>query len=384
MRKVFIVLLVLTCLVGCTKQEKIETIEKEKYILNDNLNIEVYTEVKLSSLFKELNVELEEDYTIFGTKLGEEEYNFKYKENNEIKEDKIKVNIVDTTKPIIMQGKSLTVDIGYKKKLESVLMSGDNYDSRPERKIIGDYNFNKVGDYDLIYQVTDSSGNVETQEFTLHVKQPNNNYSNSSTKFSDIKEKYKDNKVGIDVSSWQGDINFDKLKQSGVDFVMIRVGTQKGFNKDSVLDNRYLNNIKRANSTGMKAGIYYYSYASDKEEAKEQALWVYNQIKDYQIDLPVAFDWESWSNFNDLNLSLYEFNEIAYTFLDTLKEKGYDVYLYGSRNYLVNVYTPKHDVWLAHYTKETDYKDDYKMWQLTNDGQVNGIYGYVDIDVMYE
>ena len=380
MKKLLISLLVLFVLTGCSKKETV----KIPYILNDTLNVEVYTEVKLSSLFKELNVELEDDFTIYETILGEKEYSFKYKDNNKIIEDKITINVVDTTKPIIMQGKNLTVDVGYSKKLESVLMSGDNYDSKPERKIIGDYNFNKIGDYELEYQVKDSSGNIATQNFTLHVKKIDNTYSNNYTDFNEIKEKYSNNKVGIDVSTWQGNINFEKLKQSGVDFVMIRVGTQLGFNKDSVLDNKFLQNIKRANEVGIKAGIYYYSYATSKEEAKKQANWVYEQIKDYKIDLPVAFDWESFSYFNDLNLSLHDFNEIAYTFLDTLKEKGYNVYLYGSRNYLKEVFEPKHDVWLAHYTKETDYDEDYKMWQITNDGKVNGIYGYVDIDILYE
>ena len=375
MKKILLTLLVLVILTGCGKKE----VEND----DDNLDIEVYTEVKLSSLFKELNVSLEEDYTIFEKSLGEKEYIFKYKKNNELKEGKITINVVDTTKPVIMQGKSLTVEVGYKRKLESSLMSGDNYDNNPKREIIGNYNFNRIGDYELVYKVTDSSGNYETQEFTLHVKEPEYDYSDDYTDFNEIKEKYSNNKVGIDVSSWQGDIDFKKLKESGVDFVMIRVGTQTDFNEDSVLDKRFKNNIKKANEAGIKAGIYYYSYASNKEEAKKQALWVYNQIKDYQIDLPVAFDWESFSYFNDLKLSLYDFNEVAYEFLDTLKEKGYDVYLYGSRNYLVYVFNPKHDVWVAHYTDETDYTN-YKMWQITNDGKVNGIYGYVDIDIMYE
>ncbi len=381
MKKIIFSFLIILFITGCGKEEVIQ--QKEKYILSDNLNIEVYTEVKLSSLFSELNVELE-DYIIYEKELGEKELKFKYKENNEEKEDIIKINVVDTTKPIIMQGKNLTVDLGYKKNLESVLMSGDNYDKSPKREIIGEYDFNKIGDYSLQYKVTDNSGNFETQDFTLHVKEKDNNYSNDSTSFKEIKEKYKDYKVGIDISFWQGDVNFKKLQDSGVDFVMIRVGTQSGFNKGSELDSRFLSNIKKANEVGMPVGLYYYSYAVNTEQAKEQADWVYNKIKDYKIDLPIAFDWESFSYFNDLNINLNEFNEISYTFLDTLKDYGYKTYIYGSRNYLKEVFIPKHDVWLAHYTKETDYDKEYKMWQLCNNGKVDGIYGYVDIDILYE
>ena len=164
MKKILLTLLVLVILTGCGKKE----VENDDYILNDDLDIEVYTEVKLSSLFKELNVSLEEDYTIFEKSLGEKEYIFKYKKNNELKEGKITISVVDTTKPVIMQGKSLTVEVGYKRKLESSLMSGDNYDNNPKREIIGDYNFNRIGDYELVYKVTDSSGNYETQEFKMY------------------------------------------------------------------------------------------------------------------------------------------------------------------------------------------------------------------------
>lgn len=382
MKKILIIISILL-ITGCSNN-KHEV--KDDYILNDNLNIEVYEEVKLSSLFKELNVELE-DFIIFEKQLGIKEINFKYKKNNEEKEGKININVVDTTKPVIMLGNSLTVEKGYKKVLEKVLMSADNYDSNPERKIIGEYNFNKIGDYELEYQVKDSSGNLETQKFTLHVKEPsdNNYYSDDYTDFIEIKNKYPNNKIGIDVSSWQGNIDFDKLKKSGVDFVMIRVGTQYDFDEESVLDKRFIQNIEGANKAGIPAGIYYYSYAKTKEEAYKQALWVYDKIKDYKIDLPIAFDWESWSYFNDLKLNLNEFNEISYTFLDTLKEKGYKTYIYGSRNYLTHVFIPKHDVWLAHYyVEETDYQNDFKMWQICDDGNVDGIYGYVDIDILYE
>lgn len=376
MKKIVVFLLIIL-LAGCSK-------EKISFVINENIELEVYKEVKLSSLFSQLNVELIDDYTISSNELGNKEYSFKYKENNEIKEGKFNINIVDKTKPVIMQGKNLTVELGYKKKLESVLMSADNYDSNPKREIIGNYDFNKEGDYELEYKVTDKSGNIETQKFTLHVKKPNNSYSNDYTSFKEIKEKYKNNKVGIDISFWQGNVDFNKLKASGVDFVMIRMGTQLGFDKESELDSKFIQNIKRANEVGIDVGIYYYSYAKTKEEAKKQALFVIDNIKNYKIDLPVAFDWESFSKFNELNLSLHDFNEINYEFLNTIKENGYKTYLYGSRNYLTDVFDPKDDVWLAHYTKETDYKGEYKMWQLCNNGKVDGINGYVDIDILYE
>ena len=379
--KKIIILLIPFLLLGCSNKV-IE--EKQEYILNNNLTFEVYDSFKLSSLFEEINVELVDDYTIYLDELGNKKYNFKYKNNGIIKEGIIDINVVDTTKPIVRLGSTYTVEVGYNKKLQDVILSGDNYDKNPKREIVGSYNLNKTGEYNIEYHVLDNSGNLTIHPFTLRVIPKSTGYEETYTSFNDIKEKHKDNKVGVDVSFWQGNIDFNKLKASGVDFVMIRVGTQKNFNKDSELDSKFIRNIKAANEAGIKAGIYYYSYASSKKEAIEQALWVYDKIKDYKIDLPIAFDWESFSSFNKLGLSLHDFNEISYAFLDTLKEKGYNVYLYGSANYLTDVFVPKHDVWLAHYTDKTDYKGEYNMWQICNNGRVDGIYGYVDIDILYE
>ena len=106
-------------LVGCDR--KVE--EKDDYILSTSLDFEVYSSVKLSSLFEELNVELMDgDYTLYFDELGTKEYTFNYKKNEEIKEGKIVINIKDTTKPIVRLGSSYAVEVGYNKKPEVVLV----------------------------------------------------------------------------------------------------------------------------------------------------------------------------------------------------------------------------------------------------------------------
>lgn len=191
-------------------------------------------------------------------------------------------------------------------------------------------------------------------------------------------------KIGLDVSVWQEDIDFEAIKNAGVEFIIIRVGTTKGPNGEYMLDSKFTRNIEEANKYDIDVGIYFYSYANSIEKAKEEALWVIDHIKDYKVTLPVAFDWENWDTFNNYNVSFFELTEMAKTFLDTVKAAGYDGLLYSSMNYLENFWMPvEYDTWLAHYTKKTSYKGDYTYWQLCSNGKVDGIRGDVDINIMY-
>lgn len=361
-------------------------LDNTKFILKDT-KIEVYEEYKLSSLFENFDGVLDDDYSICEQELGHKKYEFTYKYKNKPRKGYIEIDVVDLTKPIAILKDSYTVYVNSNDDITSKIVTADNYDSDPKKEIIGEYNLNSIGEYNVTYKVTDNSNNILEIPFTLYVKEKPKTTSSSSsyTSFETIKNEHKNDstKIGIDVSKWQGNINFNKLKNSGVEFMYIRVGTQNGFNADSIVDQYFIQNIKGANENNIDTGIYYYSYATSKEEAHEQALWVINQIKDYDVKLPIAFDWESFSNFNGLKLSLHEFNEIAEEFMKTIKEAGYEASLYGSKNYLINIWKTNYPVWLAHYTTKTDYTGKYYMWQLCNNGKVNGINGYVDIDVLY-
>lgn len=206
--------------------------------------------------------------------------------------------------------------------------------------------------------------------------------------FSNAIEKYKksNTKIGIDVSQWQGDIDWQKVKSAGAEFAIIRVGYQKGYDGENVIDPYFINNITKAKEAKLKVGIYYYSYAKTVKQAKEQAEWVADKLKNYEIDLPVAFDWESWSSFVTCKMSFFDINQVAHTYCNTLKEHGYKTSLYSSKNYLEKVWYPEEFdyIWLAHYTSKTDYKNKYGMWQFCNTGKIDGINGDVDIDVLYE
>lgn len=390
-RIVFIALFILMFVLGCMLVfifvNREIPIDNSGFITVDDMKVEVYSDTMISSKIESMNGTLLEDAKIDTNRIGKQTIEFLYKnEKGKKRRGNIQIEIVDTTEPIILMHNSYSVTVGYDKNLTDVILSADNYDSTPIREIIGVYDMNQVGSYALTYRVTDSSGNIATQDFILYVKEKNSSSSTPTyTKFEDVVTLYKTDttKIGIDVSKWQGEIDFNQLKNAGVEFIIIRVGNGEGFHASSLEDPYFKKNIEGATNVGIPVGIYYYSYATTKEEAKEQATWVIEKLKGYQIDLPIAFDWESWSYFNGLGLSLYDINTVADAFLQEIEKAGYDGILYGSKYYLQNIWQTTESVWLAHYTSKTDYDGLYRLWQLCDNGKVSGINGAVDINVMY-
>lgn len=361
---------------------------KIEVVLIDNLNIGIDDEVSLSDFIVSINGHYD-DYKIDTSEIGEKLIKFNFINDDNIKVSySFNINVVDDIEPLIMLGESYTVYIGSEDTLINDILSGDNIDNTPKREIIGEYDLNKLGTYPLQYVITDSSGNVSSKKFNLNViEKPKTTYTEHHTDFKDIYNIHKtDNTlIGLDISKYQGDIDFDTIKNEGVSFVMIRVGTEKKDTGEFVLDPKFKQNIEGAIESGIDVGIYFYSYAKTKNEAIEDAKWVIDQIKDYKITMPVAFDWEDWTDFNSYNVSFKELTNIAYAYLNELNKKGYDTFLYSSKTYLQNIWAnEKYDTWLAHYIDKTTYTGKYKMWQLCSDGVIDGINGYVDIDIYYK
>ena len=374
------------------EQEKIKNAIIE-ITYKDDLTTEFLSEVKVTDFIKSINGHVVDDYIINTKTIGQKEIKYEYINDDNIKlNQSFKINIVDKTAPVVWLGSSYSVAVGSKINLLDKIMCGDNYDNTPKCEIIGDYDINKVNSYPLVFKATDNSGNTTEKKFNLNVYKPkttNNNTTGSRTKtyFSDVIKNYKkDNtEIGIDISEWQGDVDFNKLKNAGVEFVILRVGSTKGTKGDYFVDGKFKQNIERANEIGMPVGIYFYSYATSKEKAIADANWILEQIKDYKIDLPIAFDWENWSFYNNFNLSFFGLTDMANSFLDVFKEAGYEGMLYSSKNYLEQIWLKtEYPIWLAHYTYKTSYSGDYSYWQMCNDGQVDGIYGDVDINIRYK
>ena len=301
----------------------------------------------------------------------------------------INYNVVDTTKPLILGSNTKTVEVNKKTDLTNKFLCGDNYDDTPKCYIEGYYDINKIGTYNLTYVAIDSSGNKSTKDFKLKVVKPSSSTSTDTKpriKISEFIKKYKTDKtrIGIDVSAWQDDIDWKKVKDSGVEFAIIRIGfghTSKGEIK---IDNWYLNNIKKAKEQNIDLGLYFYSYASSEKEAIEQADWIIKTLDGESLSLPIAFDWEDWSDFNSYKVSFKKLNNIASSFINEIEKHGYDGMLYGSAYYLNRIWEDYDKTWLAYYTDNNDYEKDYMIWQLSSRGEVPGIVGNVDINVLYK
>ena len=368
-----------------------------KVSLVDDLHIEFNSKVYVDDLIKSINGELLENNIIDTSVLGQKTVKFYY-----INEENLKipysfdVMIVDKTPPKVLLNNTYSVAVGSKKKLEDAIFCGDNYDDNPKCEIIGEYDLNKVGKYPLIFVATDFSNNQTIKKFTLNVYKPSTTSSGSSSSsnvkkipFEDIKKQYKtnNNRIGLDVSKWQGNIDYQKVKDAGVEFVFIKIGGTNGIGGEFYLDPKFKQNIEGFQKVGMEVGVYFYSYANSVTSARNEAEWVIKQLKDnnYKIDLPIAFDWENWSRFNSFNVSFNTLTNSAEEFIKTVSSNGYKGLLYSSKYYLENIWLPRdYTVWLAHYTSATTYKGDYKVWQMTSSCAIPGIdSNTVDVDIMY-
>ncbi len=373
------------------EEQENKRIDAEAVTLKENLTIEFGKKAKVSDFIENLNGTLLDDYEIDTEKLGNIPVSFEFINiKNKKRTATFDINTIDVTAPQIFSGSSYTVQKGYSKNLTDVLLSGDDIDDNPIRKIVGEYDFNTSGSYNLTYIVTDSSGNETKRDFTLNVIEPQQSPTATIPKepvyLDDVLSNYKTEKtkIGIDVSKWQGEIDWQKVKNAGIEFAIIRMGYQTDYDGEYVIDPYFIANIEGAKAENLPVGIYFYSYAKNIQQAKEQAEWVKENLKNYEIDLPIAFDWESWNSFNTAGMSFYTINKSANIFLDTLTNSGYKGMLYGSKSYLEKIWYPTHhDTWLAHYTSQTNYQGEYILWQMCDTGRIDGINGNVDIDIMY-
>lgn len=396
--------LIFTIIIPCYKNAKLakikaEELKQEQIIKEATIIVELKEDLtspflaskKVSDYINNINGTIVDDYEIDTSSLGEKEINFEYINDDEIKIPySYKIDIKDVTPPSIWVNDNYYITTDYSGNLLEDIVCADDYDDNPNCEIVGKYNTKKAGTYKLQFTATDFSGNNTTKNFTLNVSAPSqggtSNNNSNTIPFSEIISKHKNEntKIGIDVSSWQGDIDYEAVKNAGVEFVFIRVGSTKGINGEYFLDKKFTRNIEGFNNVGIPVGVYFYSYANSREAAIRDANFVLEQIKGYKIDLPVAYDWESWSFYNEFHQSFYSTTMNAKAYLDTISNAGYKGALYSSKNYLEKVwFNLEYETWLAHYTEQTSYKGPYTYWQLCSNGIVNGINGRVDVNIMY-
>ena len=393
MKKYLIFLLLLLLLTGCKTYDEYEMPEEVEITLNEN-TFEVYSKKTIKDLISDSNVKITNKKEKLETEdIGENEITIEYTYEKRSYKYIVEYEIVDTEAPFIMKSKSykstlVNEDIDLCEGVSTI----DNYDREPTCSIVGNYDISTPGTYYLKYEIKDNSGNINDEDFTFEVV---TSYGNSSgggdyeytyTLFDDIEEKYKDQDVmlGIDVSIWQGDIDFKKVKEDGAEFVIIRMAYSDS-ETPIVLDKNFKKNIKAAKEAGLKVGVYVYTSASSTEEAIKQAKFIKKNLDKTKLDFPIAYDFEEWSDFNSLKMNSHDLLERVNEYKSILKEDGYDIMIYGSKWYLENVWLKNnYDTWVAHYTEKTDYKGNYILWQLCSDGIIDGIDGYVDFDIYYK
>lgn len=399
MRKFLIMIL---CFFACSCASKSDILIKEEknYDISYNSNnFNVYSKVQLKDIIDDENIELlnGDDYVDTDT-LGEKKFTLKYLHDGKKYKKVLNYTITDNDKPILINVPSTqTVTLNSEVNPCDKAVFADNYDKKPTCNIEGEYDTKQVGTYNLTYIIRDSSNNTVSKKLTFNVIIPSNNTTTTKKptttdtkrkKISEAIEQYKNDNtmIGIDVSRYQENIDFEKVKNSGVEFVMIRIGVQSGAKKDVSIDSYYLENIKKAKEAGLLVGVYLYSTAISPEIAKEQAKWVIKTLDGVKLDFPIAFDWENWQYFREYEISLYDLSKSYLSFAKEIEKNGYKAMLYGSKYYLENMWLDKgnYPVWLAHYTDKTNYSGDHIMWQYSAIGEVDGINNAVDLDVYYK
>ena len=193
-------------------------------------------------------------------------------------------------------------------------------------------------------------------------------------------EEFKNGIKGIDVSVWQGVIDWKSVKAAGVQFAIIR--SSSGPRVDKLFDF----NITEAQKAGILVGVYHYCYAMNPEEAREEARHFIETIKPYRIDYPVMFDFEDNSQ---TKLGKEMLTDIAEAFLSEIKNAGYYPMIYSYRNWLENNLDmdrlAEYDVALAEWNVTTQkYTRPYGIWQYSCKGRISGIEGDVDLDICYK
>lgn len=193
---------------------------------------------------------------------------------------------------------------------------------------------------------------------------------------------------GIDVSAWQGTIDWKSVAAAGVDFVFIRAAYRGVSHGTLATDGCFKANIKGAQAAGLKVGLYIFSQAITQAEAREEARYLMALAADYDIDLPLVLDYEyagSGTRLYEADLSKRAATDICKAFCDEVEKNGYDSMVYGNPSMLNgSLYASELGrVWLAHYTAKTTYSGSYEYWQCGT-GSVNGVSGEVDLDFWFE
>ncbi len=192
--------------------------------------------------------------------------------------------------------------------------------------------------------------------------------------------------LGIDVSKWNGNIDWAAVKASGVDYVIIRVGYRGSTAGALIDDSRFVANINGAKGAGLKVGVYFVTQAINDVEAVYEASMVLDRIKGYSLDLPVFLDVEPSGGRGD-RIDKATRTSVIIAFCETIRSAGYSAGVYANKTWLDTKMDASqlgnYKIWVAHYSSVCGYTGRYDMWQYTDKGTISGITGSVDLNLRY-
>ena len=195
---------------------------------------------------------------------------------------------------------------------------------------------------------------------------------------------------GIDVSTWQGDIDWARVKESGIDFAIIRAGL-RGYESGNLFeDDMARSNLYGATSNGIPVGVYFYSQAVTPAEGKAEAEKILEIISGYDVTWPIVIDVEldSAESARANRLSAAQRTDVVIAFCERILEAGYTPMIYGNMRMLCGELEPerldKYEKWLAQYYNKPRYPYDFGIWQYSSTAQVRGISGNVDVNIAFK
>lgn len=243
-----------------------------------------------------------------------------------------------------------------------------------------------------LFQFVDVFG--EEYETEIKVDFPKSPYSEENFQFADGKTSYADEEYstrqGIDVSNYQGYIDWNKVKAAGIDFAILRIG-YRGYGEagNIKLDGEFRRNIENARAAGLDIGVYFFAQAVNEEEAREEAEFVIKNLEGYELQLPVVYDPESILDApaRTDHVSGEQFTKNTIVFCETVRSAGYSPMIYSNMLWeafefdmeKLNIYP----FWYADYEQFPQTPYAYEIWQYSNTGHVDGVSGAVDLNVQF-
>jgi GH25 family lysozyme M1 (1,4-beta-N-acetylmuramidase) len=191
---------------------------------------------------------------------------------------------------------------------------------------------------------------------------------------------------GIDVSLYQGDIDWEQVRQSGVEFAFVRIGFRRSSTGTLGEDELGMKNLREAKKAGLKVGAYFFSQALSAEEAKEEAEFAVGILKGYQLDLPLAYDWETVEGSARTDgMTTETLTKCIKSFCKVVEDAGYESMVYFNRELSQNLLDIRQlggrSVWFAMYHTYPDAPCKPLYWQYSDQGTVPGIEGHVDLNL---